>query len=426
MVFDPFAIFREIVPVWEQLWWSVPLIVFVLLAIKGAAVWRLYVQEVQKAGNPPVILEIKIPAQLRRWPQAMEQVFFALHAFRNSASSFKEKWWDGEFTWWYSFEIISVGGDIYFYVWLPQNRRNAFEAALYAQYPDINITQVEDYVSLLPQTYEQLSRQNYELFGNELILEKADVYPIRTYTAFESPEEEKSLDPMAALIEALARAKAGEHIWIQVVIRPMTNDSWKKRGEQEIRKLKKEWTAASVIKTEESKSVMTERTPGETEVIKAIERNIEKPGFETIVRYIYIAPKEVFDSGGIRRSILAAFNQYASERLNRFKNNTSSWTLVDPWSWPFIFAKKRERARKELMYKKYRQRYIRPETFWTRLAESGISGINAKWYVLNTEELATIYHYPTHLVVTAPFVRSIGARSVGPPAGIAIYSEEEK
>ena len=43
--------------------------------------------------------------------------------------------------------------------------------------------------------------------------------------------------------------------------------------------------------------------------------------------------------------------------------------------------------------------------------------------VLNTEELATIYHPPTYIVLTGPLIKRVEARKTGPPAGLPIYGE---
>ena len=62
--------------------------------------------------------------------------------------------------------------------------------------------------------------------------------------------------------------------------------------------------------------------------------------------------------------------------------------------------------------------------------------LESKWYhfgfgaresskmVLNTEELATIFHPPTIAVQTGPLIKRVEARKVGPPAGLPIYGEE--
>ena len=45
--------------------------------------------------------------------------------------------------------------------------------------------------------------------------------------------------------------------------------------------------------------------------------------------------------------------------------------------------------------------------------------------VLNVEELATIFHPPTFIVLTGPLIKRVEARKIGPPAGLPIYGEGE-
>jgi hypothetical protein len=46
--------------------------------------------------------------------------------------------------------------------------------------------------------------------------------------------------------------------------------------------------------------------------------------------------------------------------------------------------------------------------------------------IFNTEEMATLFHLPTKIVLTGPSVKSSEARKAGPPAGLGIYGEEER
>ena len=57
------------------------------------------------------------------------------------------------------------------------------------------------------------------------------------------------------------------------------------------------------------------------------------------------------------------------------------------------------------------------------MAESGFftllrtkSTISSSHFILNTEELATIYHYPSNIVLTAPSIKRIESRKVSSPA----------
>ncbi len=409
-----------------DLWW---LWLFVILAIVTPQLWLTYAREYYKKANTWMLLELKIPREVKRNPRAMEQVFMAMHAVRNSPSNFAEKWWDGEVSLWYSCEMVSFGGEIHFYVWVPKKHRNIMEATFYAQYPDVEISAVEDYtVTRLPATYQELWAAGYQLFGNELVLEKLDVYPIKTYIDFEEKEEEWQLDPVATLLETLAKVKPQEHLWVQIVVRPTIDDVWKDEGEKELSKLKLKARTLQKVTDEGVEELFGVPSPGEVEIMKAIDRNIAKPGFETFIRYIYISPKELYDSNFGQRAIFSAFNQYASVAMNRFRNNYKVWTRASKWFFPYVFPKRRVLARRVKIYRSYRSRRTYSESLVSsflniKAFHFGVKAERVLKYILNVEELATIFHLPTNVVLTGPLVQRVEARKVGPPAGLPIYGE---
>ena len=124
-----------------------------------------------------------------------------------------------------------------------------------------------------------------------------------------------------------------------------------------------------------------------------------------------------------------ALNQYASETFNKFKYNVSAWTLAKIWYYPFIFPKRRARARQERIYYNYRSRNMYQETFSGTLLNMRLFNWGfkprrmSKKLSLNTEELATIYHLPTYIVLTGPLIKREEAKKMGPPAGLPIYGE---
>jgi len=130
-----------------------------------------------------------------------------------------------------------------------------------------------------------------------------------------------------------------------------------------------------------------------------------------------------------RRGILSAMNQYATENFNKFKHHVFVWTLAKVWYRPFIFPLQRAKGRRWSLYDRYRKREMWPDSYMEALLKWRPFHWGFKpWFlsnvVLNTEELATIYHPPTLLVLTGPLLKRVEARRVGPPAGLPIYGEE--
>ena len=76
----------------------------------------------------------------------MEQVLMSIHGLRNTSSDPEEEYWDGEITRPYSLEMASFGGEIHFYVRFYKKQKELIEAAFFAQYPDLELLEVPDYV----------------------------------------------------------------------------------------------------------------------------------------------------------------------------------------------------------------------------------------------------------------------------------------
>lgn len=426
-VFNFLATFPPI----RDLWWFWS---FLIIFFTARAIWRAYIHEYYALSIKWTLIEIKIPREGKRPPRAMEQVFMTMHAVKNSASDFQEEWWDGEMPLWFSCEAVSFGGEVHLYMSVPEVRRRHIEASLYAQYPDVEISVVDDYIGRLPPTITELNDAGYKLFGNELILANKDVYPIMTYLDFEANIEEKELDPVAALLETLSRIKPQEHIWLQILVRPLVDDfitDWHKEGEDEVKAIQERTGKRKMFSPQFGEFVIIDRAPQDVEDMKAISKNIEKPAFDVVIRYIYVAPKDMYTATFGRRSILSAFNQYASETFNKFKHNTRAWTISKIWYFPHVFPKRRAKARSIRLYQNFRERNMYPHTavgtlLKLRAFDWGFRPKRAAKMILNVEELATIYHLPTMPVLTGPLIKRVEAKKGGPPAGLPIYGEGEE
>src|SRR3989338_5898481 len=178
----PFAeFFRYQKIVFERVWpyialtwwfWLPPLLFYAAFLV-----WTYYLKQRYYANLKWILLEVKIPKEIAKPPQAMEQIFAGIHgALRNY--DFEEKYWKGLQVDHFSFEIVSVGGKIHFYIYAPVEYRNNFESLIYAQYPESEIKEAENYFSGLP---DEIPDDEWNLFGTEFALVREDPYPIRTY-----------------------------------------------------------------------------------------------------------------------------------------------------------------------------------------------------------------------------------------------------
>ena len=364
-----------------------------VLAIIFYELWMHYIQARFIKNIEWVLLEIKLPREISKTPKAMEIVLNGLQLTKGR--NLKEKYWVGiPGNPWFSLELVGINGEIHFFVYCQKFHRNLIEAQFYSQYPDIEIVEVDDYTSFLPR--DDFLKE-WGCFGMEFALTKEDAYPIRTYIDYglheASLKEEQKNDPMVAFLELLGRLKEGEQIWFQILVRS-TAKKWKEEGEKLINKIIgiKEGAEA-----EEKMKAVGGLHAGQSEIIKAIQRSISKPGFDIGIRSLYIAQKDKFNPIYIA-SIIGAMKQYNSDSLNGFKpTNTTS---VD-YFWQF--KKIREAKMKAKMVDAYR---LRSYFYWP---------YERKSFVLNSEELATIYHFPGRVAETPTFRRIESRKSEPPP-----------
>jgi hypothetical protein len=445
-----------ILPVWW--FWA-----FVVLLPLFQATWLSWRQELYEHSYDfeSTFWELRIPREIKKSPRAMEQVLMAIHSLRNAPGDFGEKWIDGEVTNWFSLEIVSFGGQIHFYVQAPKKRKNIIEAAFLAYYPDVEIVESEDYISRIPENLRDVHAKGMDIWGSEMMLAREAAYPIKTYIDFETMQEEAQFDPMSQFIEILGKLKQGEFTGIQILIQPLDH-TWKDKYDHLIESLRNSESGSKSAGKKSSSSVKRTfdfstflpvlstsassdkdknkkddskmfksfimRTPGETDVLKAVEKNLSKPAFNTLIRFVYMSPKASFNDTFPRRGILSAFNQYATVDMNCFVRNEAVSTRVKFWHWPHIFPKTRVEYRKEHILYEYRRRKMPKHTAFGKFSELRAfrSSFTSRTFPMNVECLATIYHPPTFLVLTAPHIKRVESRKVGPPAGLAIFGDEKE
>ena len=399
-------------------WWWLPL-PFILWK-PFSFLWLWWRQSVWLDKIHWVMLEIRLPEETLKPIKAMESVFSSLWT-TYYPPNWKEKWFEGVHLLTLSFEITAIDGVPHFYIRCPDFHRNLIESSIYAQYPDVEIQEVEDYTKNIPQN---IPNKEWNLWGCDMILLKDDPYPIRTYKEFE-PEgeritkEEKRIDPMANLLESLGKLKEGEQIWIQMMIKPITTEEndWAKEGEKIIQKIMGRAPAPSLesfvpyaIKgagrvliggkpLEEAKPEVEKLelgtlklSPSELEVAKGVAAKIAKYAFESNIRFIYLGKKDAFFQPNLRL-VLGYFSEFYTQNLNAMKPWGKTITKIQ-----LILIDRRLYLRKRRLLRNYLMRktplYPRP----------------GGTYVLNTEELATLYHFPSRIVAPAPTVPRIAAK----------------
>jgi hypothetical protein len=420
-----FGIIQSIIVVWDAVWWfALPLIAIAILW----EAWLFHLHWKWITGIKWKLLEIKVPKNVLKTPKAMEQIFAAAHAPYTYGITPYNKYWKGQDEYWMAFELIGRAGETHFYLRVPSQFRNMMESAIYAAYPEAEITETEDYLEELPHI---LPNDTYDLSGFEEVLRHENYLPIRTYPMFEEAVEERRIDTIAPLMEAMSKLKNDEQLWFQVLIRP-TGEAFRKEGEEEINKLlgvekpKKPsmWpkfdlgiTAGEALRgpfqhpgeanpvheQNREKPVRFLMTPVDKERADAIHLKISKIAFEATLRFMYLEKREGAVDSGHTNSIHGFIRQFNTQNLNSLKpyspTSTASYTVKG------LFKKTRIRARKRYLYENYRH-------FAPLHHES----------ILNIEELATVFHFPLAVVSTTE-LEKVESRRGSPPATLPIIED---
>jgi len=407
-------------------WWLWAFFIIFPMFVSTFLFWR---QAKYASESEFVLLELKMPLEVKRSPEAMEQILATMHGLSNAPAYAYAAYWEGEVSLPFSLELVSFGGDIHFYIRTQVKFRTLVPSTFFSYYPDVEVIEVPDYIERIPSTSTEVDAHNYNIWGAEMYLAREDAYPIKSYHMFESPDEEKQYDPITTFLEVLGRIRKNEVIGIQFIINPV--DSWNKKWKEFVEKLKDETSgkAAAVAAGEDAKlAKFSFRTPGETEVLEAVEKNLSKPGFDTISRFIYFSPKETFAESFARKGVAGIYNQYAALDLNYFARNFGASTTTLAHFFPYVFPGWRSEYRKQRMLHNYRNRSGPPSTFMGKLITSYIFNHNFHTIsnTMNVESIATLFHPPTYRTLTAPHIRRAESKRAGPPAGLAIFGEDSE
>ncbi len=386
-----FKFFYYTFPIWF------PLALFSILW----ELWVRYVRALFFAKQEYILLEIKLPRELFKSPQAMEFFVAGLYTTLGEGNWY-EKYWNGSVRAWYSLEIVSISGQVHFFIWGRKGSKHQIEANLYSQFPGIEIFEVPDYT--LPIVYNPEANS---IFATEFDLTQKDFFPIKTYVDYEldkNPKEEFKIDPLTPLIEAMGTLAKGHQAWLQIIIQAHTNTGkdpktgkmadmqWKKAAQAEIEAI---MARGKGEKGEDGKIVPGSTrflTQSETDTIKALERSVSKTGFDVGMRLLYTAPKDIFNMsylGGLIGGVMhfnSPLNGFRPARGSapKFKNFFLVWKNRSP---------KRIAAEKQHALDSYKRRAYFHKPY------------RSPSFVLNTEEIATLFHFPGGVSTTPTFAR---------------------
>ena len=408
-----------------KIWWWIfpPFLLWPFLKY----IYHYWRKQLWDARIKKIVLEIKIPERVIKSIKAMEYAIAGFHAIHD-VIAWREKWIEGQFQLPFSLEIVSLEGEPHFYIRVPEMFRKIIESNIYSQYPEAEISEVEDYTTKVPQ---DIPNKDWDLWGTDFENTKPDPYPLKTYLKFEREAEileERMVDPLAGLLEGMATLGPGEQLWLQIFCKPIRDEKpWVKKGLEIRDKLAKRVTkkpvpkpmiteAIEVIVSGPPKPPLEEKellfppemrlTPGEKDIVQAIEEKISKFGYDCCIRFIYLAKRDAFFKPRARLPF-GFFKAVSSENLGGLKPEKTRMTKMK--SIPFWFLdKRRVYLKKRKLFRNY---YYRFTPLFPRLGGT---------YVLNSEELATLFHFPGRIVAPAPTVPRIGVKKGEAPPGLPV------
>jgi len=282
------------------------------------------------------------------------------------------------------------GNDISFFVAVPRHLENVFEKYVHGVYPHAIVDKV-------PQDYTIFEPRGVTA-GAYLKLSQHFLFPLSTYQVLEK-------DPLSVLTNSLSKIAENEGAAIQYILKPAWKVKVRKKGEKVLKKMREGKSASAAVRSggafEVLSDIMSElsrlfsfessKDKGQVKAesqqeegvdqksYEAIQNKIQKQSFEVNIRVVSSAStseraEEILDH------ILAGFTQYSLSAINS----------LEP-------KKVYGRELKKLIYD-FSFRNFNP-------AQSNI---------LNLEEIASLYHFPTHYIET-PYIKAIKSISAPPP-----------
>ncbi|MBR3204561.1 type IV secretion system DNA-binding domain-containing protein [Candidatus Saccharibacteria bacterium] len=367
-----------------------PIVWIPLVALFAFLTYRNYKQanRLKVLNVDSVLLMLEIPRTNDKKELAAEQLFASLHGILRDKNELKNSGGVQEHL---SFEIVSTGGQIRFYVWVPKILQSFVEGQIYSQYPTVQIFKCdEDYVD---------NRHNHPIiYSSELTLTEDSALPIKTFDTFE-------VDPLAGITGTLAKldSNLNEELWIQILTRPIADDWHKSITDTWIEKVKSGrlsktnflgidfsyiiqiisalWTPPTGdAGSSSSGPEISERD--KTRIAKA-EEKATKLGYEVKIRLAYLGNDEINAKLNMQ-ALVGTFKQFNSTNLNGFKmlGSTFSPESLDAY--------------------KLRQ-----------FTDNG--------FILNISELASVYHLP-HTSVETPNIVWASSKTAEPPAKLPLIT----
>jgi hypothetical protein len=280
------------------------------------------------------------------------------------------------------FEIVSHDNIISFYITCHKKLIPLVERQIHSTYSDANIEVVPGH---------NIFENNQGIFSAATVsLRRRFIYPIRTFRYLE-------IDPLNNLTNSMSKLSSGQAAAIQLLIKPISqrwrfqpahaakqvldgknnfmHDHWWERFMHSIFE-----SMSKKGESEKQGGGFHQKTPGQEELMKVFNEKASKIGYKAQVRIVTVA-QDLMTANIIRDSIAASFSQFNTPAWNSFK-----------------------------VHKSHDSRRTVTDYILRNFA-------NGPQMLLNTEELASLFHLPTKYTDT-PNIRWLKSRTLAAPPNL--------
>ena len=311
-------------------------------------------EEIQQAGK-----------QEKDWIKVMEDFYANIVSLKTKGISSPK--------YWVTLEIAKVRGEVCFFAACPQKFSGFLEKRINSIYPEALVEVCADFNIFNAK----------EIVSCGYVKTQKPVYlPIKTYNLIET-------DPLSAITNVFTKMEEKEEAAVQICLRN-ASDTWRARGQSILKELasgksfyqamEKTGLFGKVESEAEKQNRMGMPPKTDEELLRSVESKLNKHCFETNIR-IVVSIADKFRSQDVYNQLAGAFDQFSSPKLNNFKAFPGKGNAAKKIVYDFIFRNFNPGAKS----------------------------------ILSTEELASIYHFPTPFLKT-PNVKILEAKIASAPA----------
>jgi len=343
--------------------------------------YRYFIKrELAKRANDIVLLEVRVPKKFERAEyenlKTVREITAKSEQLFASLASLYEQGWKG-----YifgqptiSFEYIAKDREIIFYVGVPRDLQGLIEKQIQSYYPNCNIEPNSDF---------RIFKEGLEIAYGMVKQSKSYIYPIKTY-------EELEADTIANITNTLSKIGEGSRAAVQVVLKPV-GQSWRGQIDWAMQRIqegrgvplgiawytKLGYMLGQILQTSKDEDIRKRVTPLHDETIKLLTKKASKTGFSTQIRIVALAETKKEAQTNLK-NIFSAFAQFGSPDRNTFKLDE----------------------------------HYDKKSFLTHFILRTFMGFEKM--ILNSEEVTTLYHFPTEHIDTPGIRWYLAKRSEAP------------